>query len=89
MSDKPIAVIVTTLIAAPLAIVCCAMGPAAFLALASGTITGTITSLFGDISLPNTIMLTAIVAFTSFIFWNWRRKNQIGTRAELDNTYER
>ena len=74
MSDKPIGVIVTTLIAAPLAVVCCALGPAAFLALASGTITGTITSLFGDISLPNTIMLAAIVALTSIIIWTWRRK---------------
>ncbi len=89
MSDKPVAVIVTTLIATPLAVVCCAFGPAAFLALTSGIFAGTITSLFGDIGLASTIALAATVAFTSFIFWNWWRKSQKLTRAELEDTYER
>lgn len=89
MSDKPVALIVTTLIAAPLAIVCCAVGPAAVLALASGTFTGTIVALTGDINLPNTYLLAAIVAFTSFIIWNWWRKKPANTRAELKDTYER
>lgn len=36
VSDKAVAMIVTTLIAAPLAVVCCAIGPAAFLAFEVG-----------------------------------------------------
>lgn len=88
MSDKAVAMIVTTLIAAPLAVVCCAAGPAAFLAFASGTITGTKSALIGDISLPNTIMLAAAIAFISFIFWSWWQKKRMNTRAELEDTYE-
>lgn len=81
--------LVTTLIAAPLAVVCCAVGPAAFLAFASGTLAGTVTTLFGELGLPTTLFLASVAAFTSLIIWNWWRSKQSGTMEELEDAHER
>lgn len=89
MSDQPVAILVTTLIAAPLAVVCCAIGTAAFLAFASGTLAGTGTTLFGELGLPAKLFLASVAAFSALIVWNWWRNEQSRTMAELEDGHER
>lgn len=60
MSDKPIGAMVATLIAAPLAVLCCAVGPAAFLAIVSGGISGGVAAVFGELGLAATLLFAAV-----------------------------
>ena len=89
MSDKPVATIVCGVLAFPAMIICCAIGPVAFVALLSGTVSAGFFSVFGENYFGNMFLTGTLIALVALLARAWQKRKSAEATLKLENTYER